>query len=248
MKEGLHVRTKDPVVEARRAATLAAFVSVARTSGAAAMSRTTVSHPLCARMYVKQADAAEAKGLADQRRRMLAGLAGDVVEIGAGNGLNFGHYPNTVTKVHAFEPEPYLRALAERAAENAAVAVSVGDAVAEDLPLGDASVDAAVASLVLCSVKDLSGAVAEMHRVVRPGGELRFNEHVLSQHSLRRGLQRTADATVWPTISGGCHLGRETEAALEDGGFRIERVERFEFSVSALDPKKTHILGTARRV
>jgi hypothetical protein len=61
-------------------------------------------------------------------------------------------------------------------------------------------------------------------------------------------LQRRADATVWPTLSGGCHLGRDTEAALESGGFRIERVDRFEFSVSALDPKKTHILGTARRI
>jgi ubiquinone/menaquinone biosynthesis C-methylase UbiE len=208
----------------------------------------TVSHPLCARLYAKQAEAAESKGLADQRHRMLVGLAGEVVEIGAGNGLNFGHYPSTVTAVSAFEPEQYLRALAEQAAENAPVAVSVGDAVAEDLPLSDASVDAAVASLVLCSVNDLAKAVAELHRVVRPGGELRFNEHVASQHSLRRALQRTADATVWPTISGGCHLGRETGAALQDGGFRVERVERFEFSVSALDPKKSHILGIARRV
>jgi hypothetical protein len=73
----------------------------------------TVSHPLCARLYVKQAEVAESKGLADQRRRMLAGLAGQVVEIGAGNGLNFAHYPESVTMVHAFEPEPYLRALAQ---------------------------------------------------------------------------------------------------------------------------------------
>ena len=77
----------------------------------------TVSHPLCARLYVKQANAAESRGLADQRRRMLAGLVGQVVEIGAGNGLNFAHYPQTVTIVHAFEPEPYLRTLAMRAAE-----------------------------------------------------------------------------------------------------------------------------------
>ena len=85
-------------------------MSATRTPGAAAMSRqATVSHPLCARLYVKQADAAESRGLADQRRRMLAGLAGQVVEIGAGNGLNFAHYPPTVTRVHAFEPEPYLR-------------------------------------------------------------------------------------------------------------------------------------------
>jgi ubiquinone/menaquinone biosynthesis C-methylase UbiE len=212
------------------------------------MSRqSTISHPLCARLYVKQAEAAESRGLADQRRRVLAGLAGQIVEIGAGNGLNFAHYPEAVTMVHAFEPDPYLRALTIRAAENAVVPVSVGEAIAEALPLEDASVDAAVASLVLCSVKDLARAVAELHRVVRPGGELRFNEHVASEHPLRRALQRTADATVWPTISGGCHLGRDTKAALEDGGFHIERVERFAFSVSALDPPKSHILGSARR-
>jgi SAM-dependent methyltransferase len=194
------------------------------------MSRSaTVSHPLCARLYAKQAEAAESRGLADQRRRMLAGLAGHVVEIGAGNGLNFAHYPDSVTMVHAFEPDPYLRALAIRAAENA-------------------SVDAAVTSLVLCSVKDVVRAVAELHRVVRPGGELRFNEHVASAQPLRRVLQRTADATVWPTLSGGCHLGRDTEKAFEDSGFRIEHVERFVFSVSALDPPKSHILGTARRI
>ena len=61
-------------------------------------------------------------------------------------------------------------------------------------------------------------------------------------------MQRTADATIWPTISGGCHLARDTKTALEDGGFRIESLERFVFSVSALDPPKSHILGTARRI
>lgn len=210
--------------------------------------KVTVSHPLCARLYAKQAEVAESRGLADQRRRMLAGLAGHVAEIGAGTGLNFAHYPDSVTMVHAFEPDPYLRALAIRAAENATVPVSVGEAIAEDLPLQAASVDAAVASLVLCSVKDVVRAVAELHRVVRPGGELRFNEHVASAQSLHRVLQRTADATVWPTLSGGCHLGRDTGKAFEDGGFRIEQIDRFVFSVSALDPPKSHILGTARRI
>jgi ubiquinone/menaquinone biosynthesis C-methylase UbiE len=210
--------------------------------------RATVSHPLCARLYAKLAGAAESRGVADQRRRMLAGLAGDVVEIGAGNGLNFSHYPQAVTLVHAFEPDPYLRVLALRASDHAAVPVKVGDAVAEDLPLDDASVDAAVASLVLCSVRDPVRAITELHRVVRLGGELRFNEHVASERPLGRALQRMADATVWPTLSGGCHLGRDTRTTLEQGGFRIERVERFVFSVSALDPPKSHILGAARRV
>lgn len=208
----------------------------------------TVSHPLCARLYAKQAEVAESRGVADQRRRMLAGLVGEIVEVGAGNGLNFSHYPHAVTLVHAFEPDPYLRALASNAADDAAVPVQVGNAVAEDLPLADASVDAAVASLVLCSVRNPAQAIAELHRVVRPGGEIRFNEHIASERPLGRALQRTADATIWPTVSGGCHLGRDTRTALEHGGFRIERVEQFVFSVSALDPPKTHILGTARRV
>ncbi|SBS78351.1 Methyltransferase type 11 (fragment) [uncultured Mycobacterium sp.] len=89
---------------------------------------------------------------------------------------------------------------------------------------------------------------APTDRVVRPGGELRFNEHVASAHSLRKALQRTAAATVWPTISGGCHMGRDTGKAFEDSGFRIDGVGRFVFSVSALDPPKSHIPGTARRI
>ncbi|ETW22342.1 methyltransferase type 11 [Mycobacterium gastri 'Wayne'] len=207
-----------------------------------------MSHPLCARLYVKQSQAAETRGLADQRRRMLAGLAGEVVEIGAGNGLNFARYPQAVTLVHAFEPDPYLRERAARAADAAAVPVKLGDAAAEDLPLEDASVDSAVTSLVLCSVSEPRRAIAELHRVLRPGGELRFNEHVVSKRPVGRALQRTADATIWPTLSGGCHLARDTRTALEDGGFGIELVERFVFRVSALDPPKTHILGVARRL
>jgi SAM-dependent methyltransferase len=208
----------------------------------------TVSHPLCARLYAKQAKGAEAQGLAEQRRAMLDGLAGSVVEIGAGNGLNFSHYPSAVTVVHAFEPDPYLRPLAIEAAADAPVSISVGDAAAEDLPLADASVDAAVASLVLCSVSDIDQAVGELHRVLRPGGELRFNEHVVSDRRAWRVLQRAADATLWPTVSGGCHLGRDTRAALERGCFEIVRVKRFGFRVSALDPPKSHLLGIARRV
>ena len=90
--------------------------------------------------------------------------------------------------------------------------------------------------------------MAELRRVVKPGGELRFNEHVASDRSFRRAIQRAADATVWPIVSGGCHLGRDTATALTDGGFRIEEVERFGFRVSALDPPKSHLLGVARRV
>lgn len=208
----------------------------------------TVNHPLCSRLYVKQAEAAEGRGLADQRQSMLRGLAGSVLEIGAGNGMNFRHYPATVTSVEAFEPDPYLRRFAAEAAEQASITIQLGNAPAEAIPLDDGSVDAAVASLVLCSVKDVDRAIAELHRVVKPGGEVRFNEHVRSERRGRGVLQRVADATVWPRVSGGCHLGRETGLALEAGGFKIVRVERFGFRVGGLDPPKTHLLGVARRV
>jgi ubiquinone/menaquinone biosynthesis C-methylase UbiE len=170
-----------------------------------------------------------------------------VVEVGAGNGLNFAHYPSTVTEVVAVEPEPYLRARGQEAAADAAVAVSVVDGVADALPLDDASVDAGIASLVLCTVPDQAGALAELHRVIRPGGELRFYEHVVSERALRSRLQRLADATFWPRVGGGCHMARDTTRAIEDAGFAIESHDRFPFSPGAPVPPIAHILGVARR-
>jgi ubiquinone/menaquinone biosynthesis C-methylase UbiE len=206
-----------------------------------------VEHPLCARLYAKQSEKAERVGLAARRVQLLAGLHGRVVEIGAGNGLNFRHYPASVTDVVAVEPERHLRALAEQAAADATVAVHVVDALAERLPFDDASFDAAVASLVLCSVADVEAVLAELHRVLRPDAELRFFEHVGSPREGIRALQRAADATVWPHLSGGCHLARDTGRLVEQAGFAIERCDEFRFGIPPLDPPKTHILGIARR-
>jgi len=205
-----------------------------------------VDHPLCARLYARQSEQAERIGLAVRREQLLDGLAGRVVEIGAGNGLNFAHYPASVTEVVAAEPERHLRALAERAAREPSVSVTVVDAVAERLPWPDGAFDAAVASLVLCSVEDVEAALGELHRVLRPDGELRFLEHVASPRSVARAIQRAADATVWPRLSGGCHLARETERLIEAAGFAIESCERFTFRIPPLDPPKTHVLGVAR--
>ena len=207
-----------------------------------------VRHPLCARLYARQAERAEELGLADRRRALLAGVSGRVLEIGAGTGTNLRHYPAAVSEVVAVEPEPYLRARLAEAAPSAAPAVRVVDAAAERLPFNDGAFDAAVASLVLCSVAEPARALAELARVLRPGGELRFLEHVASPHAGRRGAQRLADATVWPWLSGGCHLGRETPALLTTAGFVIDREERFTFGIPPLDPPKTHVLGIARWV
>jgi SAM-dependent methyltransferase len=200
-----------------------------------------------ARLYERVAAGAERAGAAGHRDRLLAGLAGRAVEVGAGNGLNLAHYPATVTDVLAVEPEPYLRARAEVAAARAAVPVRVVDGTSTALPLDDASVDAAVASLVLCSVPDQAGALAELRRVVRPGGELRFYEHVLARDDRWSRWQRRVDP-VWTRLAGGCHLTRDTEQAIRDAGFDVEHSERFDFAPCAMARLTApHVLGRARR-
>ena len=156
-------------------------------------------------MYPKAAARADRRGATEHRRRLLAGLSGRVVELGAGNGLNFAHYPATVTEVVAIEPEPNLRAAAEATARHAGVNVTVRAGTADRLPLADGEVDAAVASLVLCSVPDQESALAELHRVLRPGGELRFYEHVIARCQPKRTILQLADRSgLWPAIAGGC--------------------------------------------
>ena len=147
----------------------------------------------------------------------------------------------------AVEPEDYLRRQAEKAASTAPVRVTVVNGVSGQLPLEDASCDAGIACLVLCSVPDQHRALAELARVIRPGGELRFYEHVVSERPREARLQRIADATFWPHIAGGCHLSRDTGRAIEEAGFHIETCDRFPFSPAKYVPPDPHILKVARR-
>jgi SAM-dependent methyltransferase len=204
-----------------------------------------VKHPVFARGYAWLAKKEDAAGGVDNRRELLVGLHGRVVEVGSGIGSNFAHYPPEVTEVIAVEPEPYLRARSEEAAALAPISVRVVDAIADELPLENESVDAGVASLVLCTVPDQARALREFHRVIRPGGELRFYEHVVSNRESRRRFQRFMDATIWPRMSGGCHMTRDTRAAIEGAGFIVQRSRRFPFPPGNFG--LPHILGSARR-
>lgn len=204
------------------------------------------SNPIFARVYKPLAAAMERAGGDEHRRRLLADLQGRVLEVGAGHGINLPYYPGTVTEVVAVEPEPHLRADAERAAVDAPVDVTVLDGTAERLPVETDGFDAAVVSLVLCSVGDPPTAAAELARAVRPGGELRFYEHVRSQ---RPGQARWQDRfdVVWPHLAAGCHTGRDTPATLRRAGFEVDEMDRFTFPPSRVFvPTSPHVLGRAR--
>ncbi|MET3985559.1 methyltransferase domain-containing protein [Streptomyces sp. PvR034] len=214
-----------------------------------ALPRDAVHHPVFARFYARMSVQADAHGgLAALRGELLHGLSGRIIEIGAGNGLNFAHYPRAVCEVVAVEPERTLRRLATSAARRAEVPVDVVPGAAEALPVKSEAFDAAVASLVLCTVRDLPRSLAELHRVIRPGGELRFFEHGLAPGPTMAGVQRALDRTVWPRLFGGCHTARDTLAAIEAAGFRIvqQRGVRLPERGPAL-PTSYCVIGSARR-
>jgi ubiquinone/menaquinone biosynthesis C-methylase UbiE len=206
-----------------------------------------MKRPIFARMYARVRPAMDQQGATEHRRRLLAGTAGQVVEVGAGDGGNFAHYPPEVVRVLAVEPEPYLQAQARRQAATAPVPVEVVEGTADRLPAADASADVVVVSLVLCSVPDQQSALAEARRVLRPSGELRFYEHVAADGGRLETVQRVADATLWPLFVGGCHVHRDTAAAITAAGFVIEELDRFDFPPDQASPARPHILGRARR-
>jgi ubiquinone/menaquinone biosynthesis C-methylase UbiE len=204
--------------------------------------------PRFARMYQRSSRTAERRGATEHRRRLLHGLSGTVLELGAGHGLNFPHYPRDVTEVIAVEPEPTLRAEATKAASGMSVPIRVLAGVADHVPIEDDSVDAAIASLVLCSVPDQDHALAELRRVIRLGGELRFYEHVIPNCQPRRLLLQAVDHSgLWPRLAGGCHPARNTTAAIDRSGFEIQTSERIMFAASRLEPRIPYIIGIARK-
>lgn len=203
-------------------------------------------HPRFARMYEKLSAESERRGTAEHRDRALAGLSGRVLEVGAGNGMNFGHYPATVAEVVAVEPDDTLRALAERAAATAPVPITVVAGHGDALPFDDASFEAAVASLVLCSVPEPGHFLVELRRVLKPGGELRFFEHVRSARPLL-GVFQGVITPLWSAIGGGCHLNRDSGAAIATAGFDIDELDRFTYRPLKFVPAHAHILGRAHK-
>lgn len=207
-----------------------------------------VRRPLFAKvLYPRFRKAAQEHGEERYRRELLDGMSGRVFELGCGDGEHFRLYPESVTELVAIEPEETMRHRAERAAEHAKGPVRILPGFAERLPFQDGEFDAAVAALVLCSVTDPRAALAELRRVIRPGGELRFFEHVKADGRVQAAAQ-TAVQPLWSRLGGNCHVARDTERAIREGGFEIDRIERFEFAPGVVQKLAgPHILGVARR-
>jgi ubiquinone/menaquinone biosynthesis C-methylase UbiE len=179
---------------------------------------------LFACVYDRMTAAVEAAGLRAHRERLLAGAAGHVLEIGAGTGANLPFYRD-VDKITVAEPEaPMARRLAKRIREQAR-AVELVEAPAEQLPFGDGQFDTAVSTLVLCTVRDQAKALAELRRVLKPGGRLLFIEHVRSDEP-RLAVWQDRLNGFNRLVAHGCNCNRSTIDAIRAAGFKITTLER----------------------
>jgi ubiquinone/menaquinone biosynthesis C-methylase UbiE len=200
---------------------------------------------LMAAIYDGMMRASEEACLGQWRAELLRELSGSVLEVGAGTGATLALYPKTVTRLVLCEPDPHMRRKLE-AKRGSAGGMEISDASIQDLAFEESSFDAVVSSLVLCSVQDPQAALAQIRRVLKPGGRLVFLEHVAADGKPNRLKWQRRIEPVWKHLMGNCHLTRRTEAAIEAAGFRIERIQR-ESMRKALPVCRPSIRGIARR-
>jgi ubiquinone/menaquinone biosynthesis C-methylase UbiE len=163
------------------------------------------------------------KQLLPFRERVSGAAEGRVLEIGVGSGRNLPFYRSRASEILALEPSPKLVAMARGAADSG-VPVHFLEASAETIPLDDGTIDSVVTTWTLCSIPRADSALAEMRRVLRPGGRLLFAEHGQAPSASVRWWQDRL-TPAWRRISGGCHLNRPILSMIEDAGFRVERIE-----------------------
>ncbi len=198
------------------------------------------AHPIFARLWdhvVRLGGRTER----DNRRELVRGLRGTLLEIGAGTGLNLALYERGI-RVIAVEPEPNMARTAAERAPRASASATVLRGVAEALPFRDDAFDAVVACYVLCSVDDPPRALAELRRVLRPGGEVRVYEHVRSREPWAARMQDLV-TPLWLRCGCNCHPNRDTEASLRNAGFEVKVRPA---SYGPPTPVRPHVLGVAR--
>jgi ubiquinone/menaquinone biosynthesis C-methylase UbiE len=174
-------------------------------------------------LYDRGLKATEEAGLREMRRELVAGAGGRVLELGAGTGANLDLYPDSIAELVLVEPDPHMtKRLREKLAASGREA-EIAEAPAERLPFGDGEFDTAVVTLVLCTVPDPEAAIAELARVLKPGGTLLFLEHVRGDPSLARWQDRLE--RPWRFFADGCHCNRDTLAMIAASSFELGPVE-----------------------
>ena len=162
--------------------------------------------------------------LTEYRRRLLAAAEGQVLEIGVGSGVNLPLYGDTISRVIGLDPSRPLLAIARRSEPQRGLRLALLEGSAEAIPLDRHSVDTVVTTWTLCSIPDVSRALAEVRRVLKPSGRLLFVEHGRSPDASVRNWQDRL-TPIWRRIAGGCHLNRPVAQIVEDAGFRIEQLQ-----------------------
>ena len=186
--------------------------------------------------------------LAQWRAELLRELSGAVLEVGAGTGVTLPHYPRSIERLVLCEPDAHMRRKLKKKADASALRdIEISDASLDSLPFKAGEFDAVVCSLVLCSVPDQRAALAEIARVLKPGGRLVFLEHVAADGRPARLKWQRRIEPVWKHLMGNCHLTRRTEAAIAAAGFEFERIQR-ESIRKALPIVRPSIHGIARKV
>jgi ubiquinone/menaquinone biosynthesis C-methylase UbiE len=169
---------------------------------------------------------AEKRGLETTRKEVVGQARGRVLELGAGTGLNVNHYPDKgITELMLAEPNPHMVTRLRKRVEHLSSRIVVLEATAEDLPVGDSSVDSVVSTLVLCTVVDPRRTLEEITRVLRPGGQFLFAEHVRSELSVAARWQDRLDG-AWGWYACGCHCNRDTVSMINDTSLTMDSLRK----------------------
>lgn len=178
----------------------------------------------------------------EYREFVAGGASGRILEVGAGTGANLGYYP-VDADLTLSDPNPFMLKRLERRASEQGISVRTDHHAGEELPYDDGSFDTVVGTLVMCSVDDPAQSIAEIARVLKPGGEFRFMEHVRGEGFIRERFQDLT-TPVWRALGDGCHPNRTTVSTISHNGLEIAETRSFS---SGPYPFRPHVAGVARK-